>query len=66
MGNLFSPFSVKDAIVKRLTDCTINVGVAISQRPYFIFDAPDSPSGFSASVGQMVHLVGDLVRILWP
>jgi len=64
MGNLFSLLLVKNSIVKRLADCTINVGVAVSQTPYFILDAPDSLSGFSASVGQMVYLVGDLVSIV--
>jgi len=62
MGGLVSPLSVQNAIVKRLTDCTINVGVAVSQRSYFILDAVNSPSGVSASVAEMVYLAEDLVR----
>ena len=65
MGNLFSPLSVKDAIVERLANCTINAGVAVPQRSYFILDASNSPLGFSASVAQMVYLAEDLVKIMW-
>ena len=66
MGNLFSSLSVEDAIVEGLADCTLNVGVAVSQRHYFILDASNAPSDFSTSVAQVVYLVGDLVRIVWP
>ena len=66
MGNFVSLLSVKNAIVKCLTDCTINAGVAVSQRSYFILDASNSPSGVSASGAQMVYLMGDLVRIVCP
>ena len=62
MGILFSPFSVQNAVVKRLTDCTINVGIAISQRSYFILDALNYPSGFSATLAEMAYLAEDLVR----
>ena len=66
MGNLSSPLSVKDAIAERLADCTLNAGVTVSQRFYFILDASNSSSSFSAGVAQIVYLVGDLVRIVWP
>ena len=64
MGKLFSPLSVPNNIVKRL-DNTTNVGVAVSQCPYFILEASNSPSGFSASVAEMVYLADDLVRTVW-
>ena len=62
MAKLFSPFSVQNATVERLTDCTINVGMAVSQRSYLILNASNPPSGISASVAEMVHLAEDLVR----
>ena len=67
IGKRFPPFSIQiNATVERLTNCIINVGIAVSQRSYLILDASNSLSGFSASVAQMVYLVGDLVRIAWP
>ena len=56
MGMLFSPLLVQNPTVKRLTDCTINVGIAVSQRSYFVLDLLNSPSGFSASVAEIIYL----------
>jgi len=57
--SFLSPLLAKNAIVKRLTDRTIKVGVEAFQRSYFILDALNSPS---ESVTEMVHLVEILVR----
>ena len=63
MGERFLPFDVQNAIVKRLTDRAIKVGIEASQILYLILDALDSRSGFSASVAEMVYLVTNfLVR----
>ena len=62
MGKLFSLLLIQNATVKCLTDCTVNVGIDVSQRSYFILDLLDSPSGFSASVAEMVYLAADQVR----
>ena len=62
MGRFLSPLSVQNAIVKRLTDCTINVGITVSQRSYFILNAVNSSSSVSASVAEMVYLAEDPVR----
>jgi hypothetical protein len=56
MEKVFSPLSVQDAIMKCLTDYTINVGMAVYQRLYFILDALNSPSGFFASVAEGEYL----------
>jgi hypothetical protein len=56
MGELLSLFSVQDTIMKCLTDYTINVGMAVYQRLYFILDVLNSPSGFFASVAEGEYL----------
>ena len=57
MRGRFSLFSVLDASVKRLTDCTIKAGFQASQRLYLILDTLNSLSGFSASCAEMDYLV---------
>ena len=62
IGKFVSLLLFKNASVKRLTDYTINVGMAVSQSSDLILDAPNSPSGFCASVTETVYLAKDLVR----
>ena len=62
MGKLFSLFLVQNAMVKRLTESTIDVGIAVPQRSYLILDALNSPSGIPTRVMEIVYLVDDLVR----
>ena len=61
MGVRCLPLDVQNAIVKRLTDRAINVGIEASQILYLILDALDSRSGFSASVAEMIYLVRNLL-----
>lgn len=62
MGKLFSLLSVQNAIVQCLTDYTIKVAMAVSQRLYLILDVSNSLSGFFASVAEAVYLAEGLVR----
>jgi len=62
ISKLLSPLSVQNVIMKRLTNCTIDVGITVSQRSNFILDAVNASSGVSASVAKMVHPAEDLVR----
>ena len=63
IGKRFPPFSIQiNATVERLTNCIINVGIAVSQRSYLILDALNSPSGIPTRVMEIVYLVDDLVR----
>ena len=62
MGKLSSLLSVQNAIVKCLTDYTINVAIAVSQGLYLILDALNSPSDFFASVAEAAYLAEGLVK----
>jgi hypothetical protein len=62
MGELLSLLSVLDAMMKCLTDYTINVGIAVYQSFYLILDALNSPSGFFASVAEGVYLAECLIK----
>ena len=62
MGKFSSPLSVQNANVNCLTDYTINVAIAVSQSLYLILDALNPPSGFFASVAEVVYLAEGLVK----